>query len=427
MRTMNRTLTSVAVVALAGFLHADAVSGQLGNASARTLGLGGNATATARRLESISVNPAGLGMPGRGFSLALFPALGRSGLGPVTLADLSDVAGEVVSSSVKQDWLDQITDSNGESGSTGAELSVLALTVGQIGFQLSLLGGGNVNLNPGIMELLLYGNAGRTGTPADFTLSGSSADAWAVTTAGWSVGFPLRTENGSMALGATLKYSVGHGVLIGREQAGSLTSDPIAVDVAFPVVMSDDEDYKMNQGSGVGIDVGFQMQRDRLHLGAAVLNLFNTFAWDDTKLVYRAGTASLEESSNETDFDKRAFSSAPAVLKTAVEDLKFDPTISVGGAYDVRPDFTLTADVRNRFGDGMSLTPKLHAGAGAEYRGLGALHVRGGAAVITDGFQLAGGATLVLGAVNVSFATALQKGDPQDAMLGQFTLSFGGR
>lgn len=427
MRTMNRTLVSVAVVALIGCLHADAASGQLGSASARTLGLGGNATATASRLEAISVNPAGLGMPGRGFSLALFPVLGRTGLGPVTLADLSDVAGEVVPASTKQDWLSQITSEGGESGSTGAELSMLALTVGQVGFQVSLIGGGNLNLNPGIMELILYGNAGRTGAPVDLALTGSTADAWAVTTAGWSVGIPLKPATGSMALGATLKYSIGNGVLVGREQPGSLDSDPISVNVTFPVVMSDDEDYQMKQGSGIGLDVGFQMQRDRLHLGAAILNVFNTFAWDDTKLVYRAGTASLKEADNTTDFDKKAYSSAPAALKTALEDLKFDPSVSVGAAYDVRPDFTVTADVRNRFGDGMSFSPKLHAGAGAEYRGLGVLHLRGGAAVVTDGFQLGGGASLVLGPVNLSFATALQKGDPQDAVLGQFTLSFGGR
>lgn len=427
MRTMNQTLVSVAVVALVGVVHAGAVSAQLGNASSRTLGLGGNSTATARRFEAISVNPAGLGMPGRGFSLALLPAMGRSGLGPVTLKDLSDYQSKVVPASVKEDWLTRIASSDGEAGSTGAEFSVLALTVGQMGFQVSLVGGGNVNLNPGVMELLLFGNAGRTGSPASFALSGSTADAWAVTTAGWSVGIPLRTTTGSMALGATLKYSVGNGVMIGREQSGSLQSDPIKVNVAFPVVMTDDADYKFNQGSGVGLDVGFQMERDRLHVGAAVQNLFNTFAWDDTKLVFRSGTASLEEGDNNTDVDKKAFTSAPAMLKTAIEDLKFDPAIAVGAAYDVKPDFTVTADVRNRFGDGMSLSPKLHVGAGAEYRGLGALHLRGGAAMITDGFQLAGGASLVLGPVNLSFASALQSGDPQDAILGQFTLSFGGR
>jgi hypothetical protein len=427
MRTMNRTLVSVAVVALIGFLHADAVSAQLGNASSRTLGLAGNATATARRFEAISVNPAGLGMPGNGFSLALFPALGQTGLGPVTLGDLSNVAGELVPASTKQDWLTQITSSDGETGSTGGELSMFALTVGRMGFQLSLVGGGTVNLNPGIMELLLYGNAGRTGTPASMALSGSTADGWAVTTAGWSVGIPIKSEKGSMAVGATLKYSIGNGIVVGREQIGSLQSEPISVNVAFPVVMTDDQNYEANQGSGVGLDVGFQMERDRLHVGAAVLNVFNTFAWDDTKLIFRSGTASLKEGDNATDVERKAYSSAPAVLKTAVEDMKFDPAVSVGAAYDVQPDFTVSADVRNRFGDGMSFTPKLHIGAGAEYRGFKALHLRGGAAVVTDGFQLAGGASLILGPVNFSFASAFQAGDPQDAVLGQFTLSFSGR
>jgi len=425
MRTMNRTLALVAVVALAGLVLAGAASAQLGHASARTLGLG-STTATASRLEALSVNPAGLGMPGSGFSLALLPMTFSSGLNPVTMKDLSDVAGQVVSSSVKEAWLTDILADGGETGTVGGDITYFAATFGRLGFQISTLLGGDVNLAPDVVEVLLYGNAGRTGSPANLSFSGSDVDAFAVTTFGTSFGFPIKSAKGSMALGATLKYSVGNGLLVGREKGGSLQADPIKVDVDFPVIHSDDEDYDPQQGSGLGLDVGFQMQRDKVRFGAAVLNVFNTFAWDDAKLVYRPITATLEQGDNATDTEKRPYSSAPADMKSAVDDMKFDPAISLGAAYDVQPDFTVTADIRNRFGDGMSLTPKLHAGAGAEYRGLGALHVRAGVAAITGGFQLGGGATLILGPVNLSFASAMQKGDT-DSVIGQFSLSFGGR
>ena len=69
----------------------------------------------------------------------------------------------------------------------------------------------------------------------------------------------------------------------------------------------------------------------------------------------------------------------------------------------------------------------LHAGVGAEYRGLGALHVRGGAAVVTDGFQFGGGASLLMGPVDLSVGGAMVKGDLEDVSVVQFTLSFGGR
>ncbi len=427
MHTMNRTLALVALVALAGLYQAGAASAQLAHASARTLGLGGNATATASRLEAISVNPAGLGMPGAGFSLAVLPMTFRSALGPVSLKDINEVAGEVISPSVREAWLAEVFSSGGETGSAGGEITELAFTAGHFGFQMTTLLGADANLAPEVMEAVLFGNAGRTGTPADLSFSGSSANAFAVTTLGAGYGFPIKTAKGSMALGATLKYSIGHALAVGREKGGSLQSDPIKVDVEFPSLVSGGDDYNAgNGGSGVGLDVGFQMQQDKLHLGAAVQNVFNTFAWDDANLEFRPGTALLEQGDNTTDFDAKPYASAPADLKAVVDDMKFDPALAVGAAYDVKPDFTLSADLRTRFGDGMSLTPKTQVGAGAEYRGIGPLHLRGGLAAVTGGFQLGGGASLILGPVNLSFAAAMLSGDTEGSV-GQFTLSFGGR
>lgn len=425
--TTNRTVKAVALVVFGALFGATASAAQLANASATTLGLGENGMASARGLAAISLNPAGLGMPGSGFSLAFAPVRARSGLGPVKLGDLADFENTVVPSSTKEDWLSRVADADGQTGSVGAEITELALAAGKVGFQVSTLVSGDLNLAPDIVELILYGNAGRTGTPASLSLRGSSLDAFAVTTAGLSVGLPLSTTEGSMALGVTLKYSVGHVIAIGRERGGSLQSDPIKVDVNFPIVTFDDEDASFDNGSGLGLDVGFQMKRDRMSFGATVQNLFNSFSWSEDNLVFRPGTASLEEGSNDTDFDKRDYSAAPADLKQAVEDMGFDPTISVGGAYDVNEDLTVSADLRNRFGDGLNVGPKLHVGAGAEYRGLRVLHLRGGAAIITDGVQLGGGLSLVLGPVNLSAAGAIRTGDMDDTALGQFTLSFGGR
>jgi len=426
MTTMNRRLALVAVVAVSGSIHAEATSAQLANASARTLGLGGNATATASRMEAISVNPAGLGMPGAGFSLAVLPVTTRLTLSPISLKDIADVGGEVISKTVKEAWLTEIASGGGETGAVGAEVTALALTIGHFGFQMSTLFGANVNLSPAVAEVILYGNAGRTGAPANLSLGGSSADGFAVTTMGASYGFPLKLATGSAALGASVKYSVGHILGVGRERTGSLKGDPIKIDVNFPMVATGGDDFNGVAGTGVGLDVGFQMQRDKIHLGAAMLNVVNTFAWDEASFEFRPGTATLQQADNNTDFDPKPYASAPADLKAAVDDMKFDPALSLGAAYDVKADFTLSADVRTRFGDGMSTTPKTQIGAGAEYRGLKALHLRGGLASVTGGFQLGGGASLILGGVNLSFAGAMLSGD-NEGSVGQFTLSFGGR
>ena len=401
-------------------------SAQLANASSTTLGLAGNATASARGLAALSVNPAGLAMPGSAsFTLTVLPIQIRPGLDPITLKDLKDFGGQVIPAATKNEWLTRITTAGGESGSGGVDVTEIGLALGRFGFQVSSLVVGNASVSPAVAELVLFGNAGKTGSAATLALEGSSADAFAMTTAGASLAFPLTSATGSMAIGATFKYTVGHAVVVGRNTAGSLSADQVSLD--FPVVMVDEDDFSPNNGSGVGVDLGFQMKNGQLALGAAVLNALNTFKWKEENLVYRPGTARLAQGGDSSsDFDKRAFAAAPASLKALIDDMKFNPILSAGVAYDVSPDFTVSGDVRSRIGDGIAVTPKLHVGAGAEFRGLKALHLRGGAAVITDGIEIGGGASLLLGPVNLSGALASRSGDAASTTVGQVTLSFGG-
>ncbi|MCG6988938.1 MAG: DUF5723 family protein [Gemmatimonadetes bacterium] len=429
MKTTNRVRVSVGAVALAvlgGLFLAAPVAAQLPSVSAATLGTGGNNTATVRGFGAIGANPAGLGMPGPGFSLALAPIQALSGLDPISLTDLGNAGGKLLSDATKADWLSRVTQSGGQSGTAAVGLSAVSLNVGRIGFQLSTIASADVDMEPSIVELALYGNAGRTGTPVDLALGGSSGDGFAVTTAGVSVGIPLHAQTGTMALGATLKYSMGQALAVVRDQGGSVQSDPVAVRVSLPVVSVDPDSFKINNGSGVGLDVGFQMKRGRTAFGAAVMNLFNTFSWNTDRLVYRAGTVELQQGTDSTSFDKQAYGSAPSELRSAVDGMTFKPTVSVGAAYDVWPDLTVSADARTRFGDGMSIDPKTHVGAGAEYRGFGFVHVRAGLAVITRGYQAGGGLSLILGPVDLSAAAAFQGGQVGQATLVQLTLSWGG-
>ena len=114
---MKRTISFVALVALAGFVGVSTplpVSAQLADASATTLGLSGNNTATARGLAAISVNPAGLAMPGSGFSLAFFATQVRLGSAPISLTDLKDVQGILIPATTRADWLALVSDEGGE-------------------------------------------------------------------------------------------------------------------------------------------------------------------------------------------------------------------------------------------------------------------------------------------------------------------------
>lgn len=73
----------------------------------------------------------------------------------------------------------------------------------------------------------------------------------------------------------------------------------------------------------------------------------------------------------------------------------------------------------------MSFDPDFFGGVGAEWTGLRVLPLRAHAAVISDGFQLGGGGTLVLGPVHLSGGMALRSASTRDSLLGNFTLSFG--
>jgi len=430
----NDLLIRVAVGALAVSVLSvvpEAVSAQLANASASTIALSGNNTATVRGFGAISVNPAGLAMPGSGFSLTLVPVQVRSGFGPVGPRDLSGYRGKVVPVATKEAWMTAIEAAGVQVSSVGVDISAVALTVGNFGFQFSTMASASAIIPTGVAEAVLFGNAGRDpGNAADLDLTGLGGDGFAVSTAAFSYAFPV----GPAKLGLTGKYIVGHGLALATTRSGSLSSDPLRMTLDMPVVgpCSDEslggctQDY-WNAGSGIGWDVGFMMGIRSLTIGASIENIVNTFEWDVSRLSYRLGSVLFEQGTSESTFDETSYASAPATLRTQVGEYTFKPTLRVGVAMDFPVDLTVSGDIHRRLSDdGIALTPKSHVGLGAEFRGLRILHLRAGAAVISGGTQFSGGASLVLGPINISSSWAVQDRDLlPDVALGQFALSIG--
>lgn len=433
MRTqIIQSITTAAVTAFGFGFAATSAQGQLAEASASTLALSGAHTATVRGFGAISVNPAGLGMPDSGFSLAILPIQGRIGSGPVTRSDFYEYQETLVPGSVKEAWLSSIEAAGGQSVLAGFDVSGLALTIGSFGFQISTTGSTDFNLPSGVAEAILFGNAGRTGEASDIDLTGLGADAFATTTAGASYGFPV----GPAMFGVTGKYTIGHGLAVARASSGSISSDPIRITLDSPAVgPCDDEllgsctERLGNIGSGLGVDVGFMMNLPAVRIGASVINVFNTFAWDVETLAYRPGTTLVEEGTNESDFDEAPYAGAPADLRAIVDGYGFKPTLRAGAAMDFPRDLTVSADIHYRVSEeGMALGPRSHLGVGAEWRALKLVHLRAGAGLISGGTQFSGGASLVLGPVNLSVAGALRDAEAgNQETLAQFTLSFGNR
>ncbi len=430
MRNPKLGLVSGALVCL--LLWTQPATGQLPGASPATLGTANNYMALAKGFAAVGLNPAGLGLPGtEGFTLALFPVTVSQSLDPLSFSDIFDYEGQLVPSSVKEDWLQQIATAGGQTGKGAVEVTAFSFSYNNFGLQLSTIASGQTNLNDDAAELLLFGNAGRTGVPGDFDLQGSGMSGYAVTTLGISAGFPLSrrwvpgVEQG-LSIGATLKQSWGHALAFAEDAGTLVQSDPLGVDVDFPVIHPNDNWKDFSRGSGTGLDIGVAWQRGPWAAAGVIENVFNTFEWDLNELVYRPGSAVFDEDTNESDFDERPASEAPSALQDKVSELTFKPVFAVGGAYEAMENLTVTAELRQRVGDGLETGPKSHLGFGMEYLPSPMVPLRAGVAVITDGFQLGGGLGLILGPVHLGFGALYQTGDVGDGVAGTFGLSFGG-
>src|SRR6476619_7212278 len=156
---------------LAGVIAATLIGGatagaQLPSASPASLGMGDSYTALARGFGAVAWNPANLGLPGNPrFSLALLGLRGSSDLGPISTSDVARYQGVALPDDVRDAWMRRIEDQGGEQGQLGGGVTYVGASLGRFAFQLSSAVTCDANLAPDAMELILYGNAGRTGTP----------------------------------------------------------------------------------------------------------------------------------------------------------------------------------------------------------------------------------------------------------------------
>jgi len=404
---------------------------QVAPGSAAGLGVGNNYTAKARGISAMGFNPAGLGMPDSPrFSIALFPVSGRQSLVPIGLSDLGDVEGRLISSATKEIWLEQIRKNGGQTGGFGMDLTEIVLSYGPVGFQLSTLVRGGADLTVDGAEVLLYGNAGRTGAAQDFSFGGSGFHALAVSTASMSFGHALRVEgrkgaDATLAVGATINYSVGHFLALAQDMGSQIRSDPLGVDILFPMIQSDTSDARLDHGSGLGLDLGGNWSQGPWSVGLALQNLFHSFEWNLARMSYRPGEVVFSgQDGDDADFNPRHALEAPEGLKRASEEMKFHPQLSLGASYQAAPELTIMGDVRKRMGDGIQVGPEFHAGLGMEYRFQPFLPVRFGLAKISHGFQFGGGIGLGLGRFSLNWAGALLRGS-LDGSMASFSLSFG--
>ncbi len=403
-------------VALAGLaaglltLPGTGVDAQLASASPAALGMADNYTAVARGFDAVAWNPAVLGLRGsRGRSFTLLPARGSTGLGPVPLSDIADYADVLVPAGVKQDWLARITADGGQTGTAGADLTWVALHLGNVALQASSSARATADIAPGIAELVLFGNVGADGQARALDLSGSQMFAHAFSTFAASVGVPVPLATARLAVGVTATYTIGHALAFGEQSTGFTSSNPLAVQLGFPLVHTavDAGSPAGRAGSGFGLDAGLALEGARVTVAATVRNVLSSFAWDPAYLRYRPLTIVLDADTSASTTEDAPLSAAPAALRARVGTLGFDPVVSAGIAYRVSPRLLLAADVRAASTESPGTVSTRHAGAGLEFRPLPWLPLRAGAAAISlgdeaSGTQIAGGLGIDLGRLNVA-------------------------
>ena len=434
MMSKRTTAAMTLALALGGLSGPQAASSQITAASPAVLATANNYTALARGFTAIALNPAGLAMPGNpGFSLTLFPVQAQAGLSGMKLSEIATYDGQSIPASVRQEWLTSVTEDGGFELRSDVSFTGLALSIGPVGLQISTVGAARANLSPDAFELLMFGNAGLTGTTRTMSLEGTEASSWLATTGALAVGIPLPSvQDGNFAMGVTLKYTVGHFTALASDFGSVVRGDSIGL--SLPSIINIPEDFSPNpldevnnNGTGVGLDLGLAWEGEKWGFSLAVQNVFHTFEWDLTAAEYRVGeiTAVIDEIT--TNFAEGPPTGATLALEGELLGQRFKPAINLGVAYRASEKLAVTADYRHETGETLVFGSRTRAGLGVEWNLLSFLPLRTGmSAVSGGGVQLGAGFGLELGPVQLSFAYLSEKNSNGEFKAASFALSFGG-
>ena len=386
------------------FIAAGSASAQLSNVSTAATGLGGAFTARGQGYNAVYWNPANLAMPGNpGFSLTIAGFDGNSGLRPIDFADISQ---SPISRELREQWLLDVNTEGTQRGDAMGAVTSLGLSLGRIGFQVASKSVTSMDLSPDATEMILFGNFGRDSAFKVIDMTGSRFRSAAYTTAAMSYGMPFRLiPLPNFSLGATAKYIIGHGLVIGRDNSSVIDS---TLHVNFPSVItrgiagSDDateEEFDLaGGGKGFGLDLGAAWTIPGFRFGVSVQNIVNTFRFDTTAMETRQADVILSytETPSDDPVVKQPFGTAPADLREEAATLRFKPVLAAGMAFDWFPGITVSADVRQQVGGGIEVGPESLLAAGAEVRWLPFLPLRGGVQMMSGGFGVSGGVGLRL-------------------------------
>lgn len=426
---------------LAGLLAPALLFAQLPDPSTRALGMGGAYTSLARGYEAVAWNPAMLAAFGRpGFTIGLPHLNVEFGSNSYGFSDVRKYANSYLSATDKQTLLDKITGSTLTIRSlVGAE--PIGLSIGPFALMVGAAGQVEAGVAKDAVRLALEGNAPQGGSLSTFTAAGSNARAWAATTAAGSFALPFRIPLGRLSVGVTYKYVIGNflgnasdlGTQVAFNPLFSATEAGEAIYTNYDSGCGSFSPFKTGMcggqaGKGYGVDLGgaLQLGHGGITLSAVVVNALGSMTWDASRLYYSrtlradsqttSGSVVTAEDSTVNLKSTAAIAADPQAsqLRSALlANADFARVLRIGFALH-RGALTVAADGQLRLKEGLDQQSSQLLAVGAEYRLLGVLPLRVGAASDFAGATtLSAGTGLQLLGINLDVSAANISGTTQ--------------
>jgi len=371
----------------------------------------GNATAS-------PANPAALA-DGEGWAATLTPLRLTLGLTPITGRDLVRAGDGVLTRARREAWLRRL-DGGVQTGVGEAIVGPLALRRGSWAVELATTAVGRTRLPADAVELLLFGNAGRSGTPRDFRLTDSALDGAAFTSIGVARGTRL-TER--LAMGVRGHATIGHGVLTTRDAGSVLSGDDATADVRLPTITS----TGFAPGFGVGLDLGATWRGGGGTTGVVLRNAATTFAWSDDDLRLREGETLVEGEGVSSDFDARPVSEAPAALRALLRRLRPARRLEIEHVRPLTQGVHLRFVLRARVERGISPAAPDARLVGMSWDVSERLALAAHTGAVEGDLRLGAGARIRFGGWALSGAWALDRGDDREGSTLALTLGWSPR
>ena len=195
------------------------------------------------------------------------------------------------------------------------------------------------------------------------------------------------------------------------------------MNLSLPSIAPDS--FTVDNGTGVGMDLGLAWEDSTWAVTASVQNVFHTFQWKLDAYAYRPGEVIFDGTSISDDFNAVPATAAPGALQDSILAQSFKPVLILGAAYRVSDKLAVTADLRKETGNALVLGAGSHVGMGVEFRGLSFLPLRGGFSRVSGGaVHFAGGLGLELGPVHFSGAYLTEKNSAGEFRALSLALSF---